>query len=146
MRYRKLCHPFALHNTPHFEEPAKACTVFTVQPADFAVLGGNLIHRVCATFTLAREAEYAGRLVLEAMLQPGQEGIGTMVEVIHVSPAFEGEEVSVFAEMQSFNGTELICTFQALVSGRVIARGKTGQRIISKERLLEITTPPAKQG
>ena len=59
-----------------------------VTPADFAILNGRLIHPLLGTFALGRDMEWTSRLFVEDMLEPGEAGIGTRLEIEHHGPAF----------------------------------------------------------
>jgi predicted thioesterase len=110
---------------------------YTVVAADFAQFeaGGGLVHPVLSTFALTREMEWAGRLFVLQMREAGEEGIGTLVEVQHHAPAFEGETVELTATFAALHGRELTCTVEARVGPRLVATGRTGQRIVDKQQL-----------
>jgi hypothetical protein len=104
---------------------------FTVTASDFPNFKGEVIHPVLSTYTLTREFEWAGRLVLLPLLKEGEQGIGTMVEIFHHAPAFENEEVFIKAiPLPWIEGEELIVELKAFVGNRLVASGKTGQRIL----------------
>lgn len=105
--------------------------------ADVASFHGNIVHEVCSTFTLAREAEWATRQFVLEMRDADEEGIGTFVTVNHKAPAFVGEEIVIAGRVEELNGHELICSFEAKVGERLIAEGKTGQKIFKKEKLAQ---------
>lgn len=113
---------------------------YVVTQADVAAFQGEVVHPVCATFTLAREAEWAGRQFVLEMCEPHEEGIGTQVVVEHKSPAFVGEEIVIIATVERIEQHELICSFEASVNGRIIAIGKTGQKILSREKINRLFT------
>ena len=106
-----------------------------VESADVATFHGEIIHPVCATFALARDIEWTSRLFVLQMCDDDEEGIGTMLTVIHKSPAFVGEELSISAKVQEINGHELICSYEACVDDRLIATGQTGQKIFKKDKI-----------
>ena len=106
-----------------------------VTPADFAVLNGRLIHPLLGTFALGRDMEWTSRLFVEDMLEPGEAGIGTRLEIEHHGPAFAGETVEFTAAYLGFEGRELLCRLTARVGERLVATGRTGQRIISESKL-----------
>ncbi|KAA9338237.1 hypothetical protein F0P96_05175 [Hymenobacter busanensis] len=110
---------------------------YTVVPADFAAFdaGGGLVHPVLSTFALAREMEWAGRLFVLQMREAGEEGIGTMLEVQHHAPAFAGETLTLTATFAALHGRELTCTVEARVGPRLVATGRTGQRIVDQAKL-----------
>ncbi|RAK65201.1 thioesterase family protein [Hymenobacter edaphi] len=110
---------------------------YTVVSADFATFeaGGGLVHPVLSTFALTREMEWAGRLFVLQMREAGEEGIGTMVEVQHHAPAFAGETVVLTATFAALHGRELTCAVEARVGARLVATGRTSQRIVDKAKL-----------
>ncbi|UYZ59312.1 thioesterase family protein [Hymenobacter latericus] len=124
-----------MHNP--FHPGAQKTHHYTVVPADFASFeaGNGLVHPVLSTFALGREMEWAGRLFVLEMREAGEEGIGTMLEVQHHAPAFEGEAVQVTATFAALVGRELTCTVEARVGERLVATGRTGQRIVDKAKL-----------
>ena len=109
---------------------------------DLATFHGELLHTVYATFALARDFEWSSRLFFLEMKEPEEEGVGTFLQIHHKSPAFAGEEVVIVATVESIVGMELTCHIEARVNDRLIADGKTGQRMLKKERLKMIFTKP----
>lgn len=108
-----------------------------VAEADVAAFHGQVVHPVCSTFALAREAEWTTRLFVLQMKETDEEGVGTFVTINHKSPAFVGEEIRFLGQVESLNGHELVCGFEAKVGDRLIADGKTGQKIYKKEKLAQ---------
>lgn len=108
---------------------------FTVKAADVAAFHGAVVHPVCSTFTLAREIEWTTRQFVLEMRDENEEGVGTFLSIDHRGPAFVGDEVVIKAWIDSLNGNELICGYEASVGSRLIAIGKTGQKILSKKKL-----------
>ncbi len=104
-----------------------------VRPEDCAAFDSGSVHPVYATFALARDAEWCCRLFVLDMKSPEEEGIGTMLSVEHLSPATAGSVVEFTAIAESINGHEMICSYEARCNGRLIARGKTGQKILKKK-------------
>jgi fluoroacetyl-CoA thioesterase len=111
---------------------------YRVQPEDVAAFHGEVVHSVCATFVLAREIEWTSRLFVLALRDDEEEGVGTFLSIDHKTPAFVGEEVIFTAKIEKLQGHELICAYQAHVDGRLIAEGKTGQKILKKELIKKI--------
>jgi predicted thioesterase len=107
----------------------------TVTPDDLAAFHGEVLHAVYATFALARDFEWSSRLFFIDMKEDDEEGVGTRLEIIHRSPAFVGEEVTITATVDKIEGNELLCRIEARVGERLIADGMTGQRMLKKERL-----------
>lgn len=108
-----------------------------VTAADVAAFHGKVVHEVCSTFTLSREAEWTTRQFVLDMKDEDEEGVGTFITVNHKSPAFVGEEIVFLGKVEAITGHELICTFEARVGDRLIADGRTGQKIFNKEKLAQ---------
>lgn len=106
-----------------------------VKPEDQAIFHGNVLHSVCSTFALSRDIEWSSRLFFIEMLEADEEGVGTHLSIDHYSPAFVDEELEITATVLKIEGNELICDIVVKVGDRLIAKGKTGQRMLKKERL-----------
>ncbi len=117
-----------------------AIKVFThvVTVHDIAAFETGIVHQVYSTFCLTRDAEWSTRLFVLEMKEADEEGIGTFIEVIHRSPALVNSTVNFFATLDAVNGHEVICSFVAKCGDRIIAEGKTGQKILKKEKLERI--------
>ena len=114
----------------------------TITDEDHAGFGGKRVHAVYATFALARDFEWSSRLFFIDMMEPDEEGVGTFLQIEHKSPAFSGEEVTMTATVDKIDGVELICTIVAKVGQRVIATGRTGQKMLKKDQLKKLFTRP----
>lgn len=120
----------------NFQRGDKQEFVRVIRSEDIAQFDSGTVHPVYATFALARDAEWSGRLFVLAMKEDHEEGIGTLLEIQHVSPAFVGQTVrfeACFIEVTAKG--EIINSFEAFVGDRLIARGKQGQRILPKEKI-----------
>lgn len=107
--------------------------------ADFTPEGGHFVHAVCSTFRLARAAEWAGRLFVLELKEEGEEGVGTFVHLDHHAPALVGEEVALEATLDDVTPAGAVtCSFAARVGERLVASGRTGQRILPAARLTKI--------
>lgn len=106
-----------------------------VDEADLAAFHGEVLHPVYSTFALARDFEWSSRLFFLEMKDEDEEGVGTFLSIEHKSPAKVGEEVTLTATIESVKSNELICTIEAVCGNRVIATGKTGQKMFKKEKL-----------
>ena len=113
-------------------------TTYVVKENDVASFLGKVVHPVCSTFTLAREIEWSTRQFVLEMRDDDEEGIGTSISIDHRSPAFIGEEIIFTARFDEINGHELICTYEAKVDDRIIALGKTGQKILKQDKIAKI--------
>ena len=109
-----------------------------VKESDVAAFHGTMLHPVYATFALARDFGWSSRLFFLEMKEDDEEGVGTFLQIEHHSPAQIGEEVHICATIESINGNELICIIEARSGERIIATGKTGQKMLKKEKLKRI--------
>ena len=125
-----MINPFRSGDTKHFSRK--------VNPADVAAFDSGTVHPVLATFALGRDAEWVCRLFVLEMKEAGEEGIGTFLEIEHQSPAFEGDEVLYTGTLEEQSGNKVICSFEARVGERLIAKGRTGQKILRKERINQL--------
>ncbi len=106
-----------------------------VSSADIATFESGTVHRVYATFSIARDAEWACRLFVLEMKDADEEGIGMFVHVNHHAPALVNDTVVFTATVEAINGNEIICSFTAHVGHRLIASGRQGQKILKKEKI-----------
>jgi fluoroacetyl-CoA thioesterase len=109
-----------------------------ISEKDVAHFDQQQVHDVYATFAIARDFEWAGRLFVLQMIEENEEGIGTMVEVNHIAPALIHQKVQIVARLDSLIENEIICSMEARVGKRLIATGRTGQKIMNKERINRI--------
>jgi fluoroacetyl-CoA thioesterase len=109
-----------------------------VSKEDVAAFHGEIVHDVCSTFALARDFEWSSRLFFIEMKEDDEEGVGTHLSIDHIGPAFVGEEVIFTATVEEIKGMTLTCTIEAAANGRLIARGRTGQKMIRKDKLREL--------
>ncbi len=105
---------------------------------DAASFQGELLHPVYSTFSLARDFEWSSRLFFLEMKDEDEEGVGTFLQIEHHNPAQIDEEVTITATIESITGNELICIIVARSANRIIATGKTGQKMLKKEKLKKL--------
>lgn len=109
-----------------------------VTASDQAIFHGELLHPVCSTFALARDFEWSSRLFFLEMKEADEEGVGTFLHIDHKGPAFVDEEIVFTATVEDNAGREFVCGIEARVNNRLIASGRTGQRMLKKEKLATI--------
>ena len=126
-----------------FKPGDKKRLTYRVKREDVAAFQGEVVHPVCSTFTLAREVEWATRQFVLEMLESHEEGIGTQLAIDHKSPAFVGDEILFISTIDTLEKHEIICAFEASVNGRIIATGKTGQKILSREKIAKLFAQPS---
>jgi fluoroacetyl-CoA thioesterase len=110
---------------------------------DQAAFHGELLHAVCSTFAMARDFEWSSRLFFLEMREKDEEGVGTFLSIDHKAPAFVGDELIFTATVESIRANELICSIEVTHEQRIIATGKTGQKMLKKKKLKEIFTRPS---
>lgn len=103
-----------------------------VDNEDTATFESGEVHPVYATFALARDVEWAGRLFVLEMKEDDEEGIGTSLTIDHLQPALVGEEVLIESSIMSIDKNEIICAYEVYVGERLIAKGRQGQKILKK--------------
>ncbi len=111
---------------------------FVVKDTDIAIFEEGLVHSVCSTFALAREVEWSSRLFVLEMKEKDEEGIGTMLAIDHKSPAMIGDEVVVMASIASIIRNEVVCDIEVRVGSRLVAVGRTGQKILKKDKIKQM--------
>jgi fluoroacetyl-CoA thioesterase len=109
--------------------------IHKVTKDDTATFESGTVHKVYSTFALGRDAEWCTRLFVIDMKDDDEEGIGTFVNIQHLSPAFVGSEIIFTGIYEELNGNHLTCNFEAKIGNRIIAKGSTGQKIMKKEKL-----------
>lgn len=114
---------------------------FVVKTDDVVVFKNKVLHEVCSTYKLGEEMEWSSRLFMLEMIDSDEEGVGTMLHIDHLSPAYVGDEVFIVATFRSFEQNHLSCDIEVSVGERLVAKGKTGQKLISKDKLKRLMTP-----
>ena len=106
-----------------------------VRKEDLAAFESGTVHPVYGTFALGRDVEWACRLFVLEMKEEDEEGIGTFLNLEHVSPALLGSEVLITASIETLKGNSITCNYVVQCGDRVIARGSQGQKILKKEKV-----------
>src|SRR5688500_3686693 len=106
-----------------------------VNADDVAAFHGKTVHPVYSTFALARDIEWTTRQFVIEICDEDEEGIGTFLTIDHKHPAFIGEEIVIAGTIEEINRNELSCAYKAQVGNRLVASGKTGQKILKKEKI-----------
>jgi fluoroacetyl-CoA thioesterase len=106
-----------------------------VTEQDTATFDSGQVHPVYATFALARDAEWSGRLFVLEMKEDDEEGIGTGLNIRHCSPALIGQEVIFTATLTEVNGNEVVTDFKVTTGDRLIAEGRQWQKILKREKI-----------
>lgn len=143
--YRKVLHYFAFMKHP-FQIGDIKSFIHVVGTSDTARFESGEVHSVYATFALAREAEWSGRLFVLEMKEEDEEGIGTGITIKHLSPALIGEEIMFIAILAELNGNEVVTDFRATAGSRLVAEGRQWQKILKKEKLNRVFESLKEQG
>lgn len=106
-----------------------------VVEADLASFNEENVHPFYSTFALGREAEWVCRQFVLQMKDNDEEGIGTFLNIRHLSPAFLNDTVEFTATIKILEGHKIDCSFQVKVGDRLIAEGEQGQKILKKEKV-----------
>jgi fluoroacetyl-CoA thioesterase len=104
-------------------------------PATAGEPGGGRVHPFYGTFALARDVEWACRLFVIEMKESDEEGIGLSISVDHIAPAGVGDMVEITATLKEVKGNTVLCDYEAMCGGRLIARGTQAQKILKKDKL-----------
>lgn len=98
--------------------------------------------RVYATPMLVRDIEMACRELLLAHLDPGEDSVGTRVEIDHIAATLMGMSVTITVKLVELNGRAVTFGIEAHDSLEAICRGrhsrfivdvaKTAQRLAAK--------------
>lgn len=116
----------------------KRSFVHKIGTDDIATFDTGKVHPVCSTFALAKYIEWTSRIFVIEIKDETEEGIGSFLQIDHVSPAFIDQELLIEAEIISIVKNELTCAITVYVSDRVIAKAQTGQKLLKKDRINEI--------
>lgn len=119
-----------------FLQTGKAFTMrLTVTPDMTARFFDCEIHPLYATFAIVEHAEYASRCAIRSGIGPDHDAVGSAVEIEHRGGAHPGTVVTIVAEVTEVNGPEVICRVTVTDGEREIARCRTTQRVVTKDRL-----------
>ena len=95
--------------------------------------------RVYATPMLVRDIEITCRELLLEHLDPGEDSVGTRVEIDHLAPTLEGADVTIEARLAELNGRAAVFEVPASDNKEPICRGRHSRFIVdvakTKERL-----------
>jgi len=106
----------------------------TVTEADVAAFADGVVHPVYGTAAMVRDMEYAARLVLLDLLEPGEEGVGAEVWCRHLAPVPVGATVELLATATEQATRRLVCRVEARHQGQLVGEGRVTQVVIDPER------------
>jgi predicted thioesterase len=95
--------------------------------------------RVYATPMLVRDIEVACRDLLLEHLDPGEDSVGTRVDIEHLAPTLEGGEVTIEVKLAELNGRAAVFEIHGKEKQEEICKGRHARFIVdvakTKERL-----------
>jgi fluoroacetyl-CoA thioesterase len=112
---------------------ATATLEVTVSPEMTARLDDVEVHPVYGTTALVQHVEQVCRSLLVPHLEPGEEGVGAVIEVSQRLPVPVGETVTLTATVASVGPTSLVCEVMARHAGANVARASFEQRVVDLE-------------
>jgi fluoroacetyl-CoA thioesterase len=110
-------------------------TEYIVTATDLAMFNGQMVHPFFSTFALGREAEWCCRQFVLQCKNEDEEGIGTFLNISHLSPALLGESVKFVAEIIEINHNTINCSWEAMVDQRKVASGTQGQKVLHNNKI-----------
>lgn len=116
---------------------ATATLEVTVTPDMAAQVGGHEIHAVYGTLPLVAHVEKVCRELLEPHLEPGEDAVGSRIELAHRAPVPIGETIQLVATVASVTQRELVCEVLVRHAGQIVARGSFEQSLVDLERFTE---------
>ncbi|HVB10005.1 MAG TPA: hotdog domain-containing protein [Bacillota bacterium] len=87
-------------------------------------------HPVYSTYRMARDCEWAARLVILPYLEDGEEGVGAGLRLRHGSPAKVGSTVTVTATCIRVRGPLVVCRVEAVAGGKRCGWGVVHQLLL----------------
>ena len=93
--------------------------------------------RVYATPMLVRDIEITCRELLLAHLDPGEDSVGTRVEIDHLAPSLEGADITIQVKLAELKGRAATFEVNAFEKSQPICRGRHGRFIVDVEKTKE---------
>jgi predicted thioesterase len=90
--------------------------------------------RVYATPMLVRDIEVACRELLLSQLDPGEDSVGTRVELDHLAPSVLGSRISIYVKAVEVKGRAVTFDITGSDAGTVICRGRHMRFVVDVEQ------------
>jgi fluoroacetyl-CoA thioesterase len=90
--------------------------------------------RVYATPMLVRDIEVACRELLLGHLDPGEDSVGTRVELDHLAPSVLGARISIYAKAVEVKGRAVTFEINGKEGGDAICRGRHTRFVVDVEQ------------
>ena len=90
--------------------------------------------RVYATPMLVRDIEIACRELLLGHLDPGEDSVGTRVELDHLAPSVLGSRISIHAKLVEVKGRAVAFDITGAEGATTICRGRHARFVVDVEQ------------
>lgn len=114
-------------------EATVTVTVTAEMLATFEELGS--VHPLYATWTMVRHMELACRKLILPYLEPGEDAVGSGIDVTHLAPTAAGDRVTVRARLLEVDGRKVVCAVEAFNTREKIGEGTQAQMLVRADRL-----------
>ena len=111
--------------------------IWTVDPAMVITLGGDSRATMFSTPNMILLMERAAREAVREFLEPGEESVGTDVNIEHLGGAPLGASVRGVAKVTAIEGRRIRFEVTAWAGDRLIGRGTHARAIVLVSRVLE---------
>ena len=90
--------------------------------------------RVYATPMLVRDIEMTCRDLLAAHVEPGEDSVGTRIEIDHLAPTLLGMKVRIAAKAVEIKGRAVVFEIEASDGKDTICRGRHSRFVVDVEQ------------
>ncbi|WP_163527322.1 thioesterase family protein [Halobacillus ihumii] len=104
-----------------------------VTPDMFAQFDGEVVHPAYSTATMVYHMEWASRKLILPYLTSEEEGMGASVQVKHLAPSCEGEQITVTATITEIRPKSILTHVSVTNEQRQVGEGHVKQAILLKE-------------
>ncbi|MFY7970245.1 MAG: thioesterase family protein, partial [Pirellulaceae bacterium] len=111
--------------------------VWIVDPSMVITLGGDARATVFSTPNMILLMERSAREAIRPYLEPGEESVGTEVNIQHLSGAGIGSTVRGVARVTGIDGKKIHFEVMAFEGDRLLGRGTHSRALVSVDRLVE---------
>jgi enoyl-CoA hydratase len=110
---------------------------WVVDPSMIITLGGDSRASVFSTPNMILLMERAAREALRAFLEPGEESVGTEVNIQHIGAARLGATVRGLAKVTAIDGRRISFDIEAWAGDRQLGQGTHSRAVVLVSRLIE---------
>ena len=110
---------------------------FVVEAHHLVDFAGEGMPAVLCTPALVGFLERTARLALLPVLEPGENSVGTDIEISHLAPTPAGQTVTCRARTVHAEGPKVTFHLEARDEQELIARGMHTRRVIREERFAQ---------